>query len=142
MADMDGVEAMRAEMQAIVGRVNAATPVGLSRALFFVEAKAKELLSLTSHLEGTPTPSAPGSPPSLISGNLRRSITVQGPVANGDDWVGSVGPTAVYGRIQELGGMAGMGAILPPRPYMAPAWAQLPARVHSIMETVWSDAVE
>lgn len=138
--DLEGFAAAMDEVAAITGRIQAVSPQGLMRAAHFVEAAAKRLLSLTSHSAGTPTPSLPGQPPSLISGALRRSVQVQGPTQDGDDWKVTVGPTIVYGRIQELGGRAGNGAILPSRPYMAPAWAALPARLQSIMEDTWRDA--
>jgi len=81
-------------------------------------------LSRSSHPAGTPTPSPPGSPPSLISGQLRRSVkmTRLEPTGNGQ-WTATVGGTTVYARIQELGGWAGKGhkSHLPPRPYVAPA---------------------
>lgn len=89
----------------------------------------QELLGLSSHPPRTPTPSAPGTPPSRISGSLRGSV---------DDWLHvqhgagiyevRVGPVdVVYSRIQELGGRAGRGHMtyLPPRPYMRPALDQL-----------------
>lgn len=138
--EITGLQEQLAELAAIVGRVQAQTPQGLARAALFVESTAKALLSLTSHPAGTPTPSQPGQPPSLVSGALRRSITTQGPTLDGDDWVVSVAPTIVYGRIQELGGTAGRGAQLPARPYMAPAWAALPARLQTIMQQAWNEA--
>jgi len=76
-------------------------------------------LGLSSHGRGTPTPAAPGEPPSLITGQLRRSVIMR---PKGRAHV-QVGATAVYARIQELGGDAGRGhsAHLPPRPYLAAA---------------------
>ena len=96
---------------------------------------------MVNHAPGTPTPSGPGQPPSLISGALRRSITVEAPERTAQGWAISVGPTIVYGRIQELGGTAGNGARLPPRPYMRPAWAVVPDKVRDIFQDAWRDAV-
>lgn len=78
-------------------------------------------LQLKSHPPHTPTPSAPGEPPAKISGNLMESVHVEGPATVGAKSFARVGPTAIYGRIQELGGIAGRGAHLPARPYVAPA---------------------
>lgn len=64
--------------------------------------------------------SKPGDPPNKQSGDLRRSIGVAfGPM----HLSAKIGPRdeLVYARIQELGGRAGRGAYLPPRPYMVPA---------------------
>jgi phage gpG-like protein len=76
-------------------------------------------LGLTEHSLGTPTPSAPGEPPSLVTGQLRRSVRM---IPKGRAHV-QVGATTVYARIQELGGDAGRGHAthLPRRPYLAAA---------------------
>ena len=142
MADLDGLEAMLSALEAIGVRVGAATPPALAKAGHQLEAMVKIQLSLTSHKKGTPTPSPPGSPPSLVSGALRRSIQVEGPAQSGTAaWTVHVGPTIVYGRIQELGGVAGHGATLPARPYMAPGLAQALPAIGSILERAWADAL-
>lgn len=140
---MRGFEAMRAKLRQILGRVEAVTPQAIMRAGFEVQREAQRLLALSSHPPGTPTPSAPGQPPSLVSGALRRSITVEPPVHTAEGWSIVVGPTIVYGRIQELGGNTGRNhaTYLPPRPYMRPAWAILPDRIHDILADAWGDAV-
>jgi len=76
-------------------------------------------LGTSSHAKGEPTPSAPGSPPALVSGQLRRSVMIK-PAGSAHYQVGG---TTVYARIQELGGQAGRdhASTLPPRPYLAPA---------------------
>ena len=139
---MSGFEALKARMRQILGRTEAATAQGIQRAGFEVQREAQRLLALTSHAPGTPTPSAPGQPPSLISGALRRSITTGTPERTAEGWRIEVGPTIVYGRIQEFGGMAGNGATLPARPYMRPAWAILPDRIANIMEDAWRNAID
>lgn len=138
---MVGFEALKEKMRQILGRVERATADAALRAGYEVQREAQRLLALSSHPPGTPTPSAPGQPPSLVTGALRRSITVEPPVQHADGWSIDVGPRIVYGRIQELGGQAGNGATLPPRPYMAPAWATLPDKVRDIFEDAWRDAV-
>lgn len=141
MADLDGVAEQIAAIRAIATRVQTVTPQGATRAAHLVEARTKQLLSLTSHPPGTPTPSAPGSPPALISGALRRSITVTDPTRIGDAWTVTVGPTIVYGRIQELGGTAGRGSQLPPRPYLAPGLAAARDEIGDALADVWRDAI-
>jgi hypothetical protein len=84
VAELDGFEAMMAALRAIPERVAAATPTALAQAGHVVEGMVKLELSRTSHPPGTPTPSPPGSPPSLITGALRRSIMVEGPAQIGD----------------------------------------------------------
>jgi len=81
-------------------------------------------LTRKTHPPGTLTPSLPGEPPALITGNLRRSAQDRAPQRIGRAiWEGALRMTAVYARIQELGGWAGRdhASHLPPRPYIAPA---------------------
>ena len=141
MADFEltGFEAMLAALRQYPARVAAETPSGLGEAAAALEAQIKVELSRSSHPRGTPTPSPPGSPPSLISGNLRRSVQVEGPVVSGAwRWSVNVGPEAVYSRVQELGGGP---SNLPPRPYVAPAlMTALPAMAQYI-EEAWADAL-
>jgi phage gpG-like protein len=61
--------------------------------------KAKEALTMQWHGKGTRTPSAPGTPPAAITGELAASIVV----TETDDGA-MVGPTTDYAREQELGG--------------------------------------
>lgn len=136
-SSMSGFEALREKLRGVLRRTEQATPEAMLRAGFVVQKEAQRLLALTSHPAGTPTPSAPGSPPSLVSGALRRSITVEPPTRTADGWSISVGPTIVYGRVQELGGGP---SSLPPRPYMAPAWTVLPPKIRDIFEDAWSNA--
>jgi len=132
-----GVPAFKAACDKKIAQMDAATRRATIRSLHLLERRAKEKLAIRSHERGTPTPSDPGDPPALVSGNLRRSIRVEGPHPIGPHtWRGQVGPTAEYGRIQELGGeihtriaerpmfsagQAGTGTPIPARPYMDPA---------------------
>ena len=144
MADfeLDGFDAMLAALRAIAGKVEAATPAGLARAAHHLEGAIKTELSRTSHPPGTPTPSPPGSPPSLVTGTLRRSIQVEGPIQAGPGrWSAKVGTGLVYSRIQEYGGTAGRGAHLPPRPYIAPALAGALPAMGAFIEQAWTGAL-
>jgi phage gpG-like protein len=118
MADLDGFEEMMAALKAKQEAVQAATPRALSQAAHRVEQSVKRLLGASSHPPGTPTPSPPGAPPSLVTGNLRRSITVGDVEGRGTHWSVTVSSNLVYSRIQQFGGTAGRGAHLPARPYM------------------------
>lgn len=67
---------------------------------------------------------APGGMPRLRTGNLRRSVTWDRPRA----LARRIGPgqSVKYGRIHELGGVAGKGGssvYIPARPYLRPALA-------------------
>ena len=123
-----GVTELNAAFSRLLVSLNAATRTATSHAGHLLEREIKQTLSTSSHPPGTPTPSSPGEPPSLISGTLRRSISMQGPVPLGSGRrMAQVGPTAVYGRIQELGGSTGRGGAteLPPRPFVQPAYEKL-----------------
>jgi hypothetical protein len=141
VADLDGMDAMLSALEGMVGKVYAGTPDALAQAGHLVEGLVKQELSRTAHARGTPTPSAPGSPPSLISGALRRSVQVDGPQPNGGaSWTVSIGSGLVYAAIQERGGVAGH-ARLPARPYMYPGlMAALPG-IESVMFQAWADAL-
>ena|SRR5437879_9744336 len=78
-------------------------------------------LGQRSHARGTPTPSAPGTPPARVSGRLEGSIHTTPASGGGGVWRAYVGPRGVvYAAIQNFGGVAGRHhtAHLPPRPYM------------------------
>lgn len=106
----------------------------------------RELVDVTlrasSHKAGTPTPAAPGQPPALVSGTLRRSVRTTPAVAAGPRAVASVRVSVIYARIQEKGGVVkvvrarvlankrtgqvfGKQARIPARPYMRPTLAAL-----------------
>jgi phage gpG-like protein len=81
----------------------------------------KHKLTQRSHARGTPTPSAPGTPPAKISGALAGSVTATPAAGGGGVWTAYAGPHGiVYAAIQHRGGNAGRNHAthLPPRPYM------------------------
>jgi phage gpG-like protein len=130
------IEAIRRRRRAVPD----ATTQGLINAATILKTQAAAMLSLTAHLPGTPTPSSPGQPPSLVSGDLRRSIEATPPIQADDAYMIDVGPTAVYARIQELGGQAGRGSTLPPRPYMAPALRAAKGDIADAIQSAWRRA--
>ncbi|MDT0435602.1 MULTISPECIES: HK97 gp10 family phage protein [Streptomyces] len=139
-----GLAQFNAAMQGLERDLQRATRVATAHAAHLAEAAIKQMLTTSSHPKGTPTPSAPGDPPSLVTGTLRRSIKVVGPVPAGfGRWVAQVGPTAVYGRVQELGGPVGRGAELPPRPYVQPAYERLvtTGQIGAVYHRAWRTAL-
>jgi phage gpG-like protein len=134
-----GVSEFKAAIDGHIARQLAATRVAVGKGAHLIEEKAKLELSTSSHPRGTPTPSRPGEPPSLVSGTLRRSVRVQGPTnIDATSYTASVGPTAIYGRIQELGGEAGRWSYLPPRPYMAPGITKAGPELQAIFRDAWA----
>ena len=141
-----GVAELTRALQAMAARVEAATPVAVKAAGDLLKAKAQTELSRTSHAPGTPTPSVAPQPPSKITGHLHDTWDVLGPTAIGAAiWHEEIGPTAVYARIQELGGDTGRGhaTTLPARPYLRPAfeaWMRDPA-TREVFAKGWARAV-
>ena len=133
---MTGVAEFRRALDDMVARTNVATRQAVVTGGHLVEAETKKALSGTGGASGPQgrdsrgrftrvehSPSPPGSPPSLQTGTLRRSIKVTTPESkSATGWTISVGPTAIYGRIQELCGYTGAyDSYLPPRPYLEPS---------------------
>lgn len=136
-----GVAEAIAGVEHKVAAMHAASRLATGQALHLIERNAKAELTTSSHRADERTPSMPGEPPSLVTGNLRRSITVTGPTKVGPaGWRGQVGPTAIYGRIQELGGRAGR-TTLPARPYLAPAFAESLPEIRAIFKRAYTTAI-
>lgn len=127
-----------AAMSRLQGQVDAATAVAIRRSGAVVERAAKLKLSENGrHERGTPTPSAPGEPPAIITSTLRASVKVGTPRRLGfGAYEVMVGPTVVYGRVQELG-----GGNLPARPYMAPSLAESQDEAYKVFAESWRAAI-
>ncbi|MGR3875812.1 hypothetical protein ACUXZZ_45585 (plasmid) [Streptomyces graminifolii] len=141
-----GVSELTAALGEMFTAVNAATRTATAQTSHLVERSVKETLATSSHPRGTPTPSRPGEPPSLITGTLRRSVTVLGPIPLGlGRWESQIGPTAVYARVQELGGPTGRGGatVLPPRPFVQPTYERLAmsGALTNIYHSAWRTAI-
>jgi phage gpG-like protein len=83
----------------------------------FIKELVQEKLASFPHPRSEPTPTLPfKGPPGYISGHLHDSVTIEETALA--DYV-KVYPTAVYSRIQELGGWTGTDHMtwIPPRPY-------------------------
>lgn len=138
-----GGAVFRAALRTMSEATDAATKQATATGAALIESETKRKLSTYSHPKGTKTPSAPGEPPAVVSGQLRRSIKVVGPrPIGGGTWEAQIGPTAAYGRIQELGGEIWTGATLPPRPYLAPTVNSLIAsgRLSEVYIAAWRGA--
>lgn len=113
------VSAFVKAIESRVGQVDVAVRDVVAESAHDLEARVKKGFG-TSHPAGTPTPSQPGEPPSVVTGTLRRSLHVEGPTRKGfGTYEAIVGPTVVYARVQELGGGPSQ---LPARPYVKPAY--------------------
>jgi phage gpG-like protein len=119
----EGVEPFKAAIDAMIKFADEGSRRAANNAAKAVASRTQRKLTTSSHKKGTPTPSQPGEPPSLITGQLRRStkIVPAVPIFTGA-WQSSVGPTAAYARVQELGGTTGRSGAtrLPARPYLGP----------------------
>lgn len=141
-ADVRGVPEVIGAMMGMVAQARVDTPAQINDALRVVARQQRTLLNLGSHSPGTKTGSPPGSPPWRITGRLMDSVTVRRATPTGlDRWEGMVGPTAVYGRIQELGGDTGRGhrTHLPPRPSLYPAWVIVRPTIRPQFTAAWGD---
>lgn len=136
---IDGTAAMRA-LNAKAAKVDAATALALKRAGLVVERATKEKLSEQGrHRPGTPTPSAPGQPPSIITGALRASVRTDDPKRLGfGAYELLMGPTMVYARVQELGGGP---RNLPARPYLQPAYEGSKDKAQTELVSAWRKAL-
>lgn len=138
-----GADDLAAALDQVKRRVHQATRRAVTTAMGQVHEQTQVLLSLTSHPPGTPTPSPPGAPPSRVTGHLLGSLSPTGPIDSGGSVTGRLGPTAVYARIQELGGVTGAGhrTRLPPRPYLRPAYRLVRGRISRTFADAWRSAL-
>jgi phage gpG-like protein len=79
--------------------------------------------------------SAPGEPPAVLNGFLRRSIAHETARWNGNAIESPVGTAMEYGRILEFGGVTPNGARILPRPYWEPTAQREAGAIQGILET-------
>lgn len=130
-----GIGAVQAALDRILAESQVASVQIVKRGQAVLEGNIKKQFT-GSHKAGEPTTSAPGSPPDVVTGTLRRGITSSAVSMSGFAAVGSVYPTAVYSRIQELGGRG-----LPPRPYMQSGYDASLSKLREIAEQEWARAI-
>lgn len=126
---MPTVQEVSAKLRAMKAEASpAARAAAVAMGALFTAAVVTDELQRYPHEKGTKTPSPPGQPAGLISGDLRRSVKPLPPApSSGYRWTVTVGGTVPYARIQELGGMAGrnLATEIPARPYLKPAVERL-----------------
>lgn len=141
MSELRGGEEFAAALRTQIVAARAVADTATREASDEVGRWVTDELMLKEHAKSTPTPSSPGEPPAMISGHLKASVTVE-PVRpiGADRFEARVGPTAVYARIQELGGETGRGHAtrLPARPYMRSARRKAKPRVLAIFRAAFS----
>jgi phage gpG-like protein len=103
--------------------------------LFEREVKKKLIGPRTGRMYGTHQASAPGEPPALLDGDLRKSITHDGPTWSGDEISGEVGSSLEKAALLEFGGMTGRGHLtrILPRPYMGATFLEQFDRMQAIL---------
>jgi phage gpG-like protein len=143
--DVAGLREVEEALRQAELRVRAATRKATDEAVKLARRRAHGELSRFQHARGTPTPSPAGSPPAWISGALRGSLKPTGPIPTGSGFLGRLGPTTVYARIQELGGVTGRNhaTTLPPRPYMRPTYERMVAdgSLRAVYVAAWRRAL-
>lgn len=144
-ADVTGLSAWEAALTRKFAAVERGTDTAMRTSLRIVERSYKKILRTYTHPEGTPTTSPPGEPPALVTGTLMRSVTPRGPFPGRrpHQTVGTVGPTAAYARIQDLGGRAGRKyrSRLPARPYAKRATDRVRRDVRRTFANRWTAAL-
>lgn len=141
---MSGYDAWRAALRVKMAAVTRGTRTATRQGRIHLERAYKLALRRRSHRRGTPTPAPPGEPPAKISGNLARTVKGRGPrLVRRGVYMAEVGPTAVYSRIQELGGDTGRGhrTHLPARPYVKPTNRAELAAIHEFYRRAWTEAL-
>jgi len=139
-----GAAEWRAALRHKGTQVHKATRVATRQSKTLLERQIKQTLRRRSHKRGTPTPAPPGEPPAKISGHLARSVKGRGPqLVRRGVWSAEVGPTAVYSRIQELGGTTGRHhrTHLPARPYVKPTVHAEFRHIREIYRRAWAEAI-
>lgn len=144
-ADVTGLPAWDIALTKKFVAVDRSTNVAMRQSLRVVERSYKKILRTYTHPEGTPTTSPPGQPPALVTGTLMRSVVARGPRPGRRPYttVGTVGPTADYARIQDMGGRTGRKyrTRLPARPYANPATDRVRPDVRRLFVKRWTDAL-
>lgn len=143
--ELEGSAAFRVHLKRYIEAIDLGTRRGVGNAASEYGKAIRENLRLKTHPPRTPTPSAPGEPPALVTGHLMRSVT-QRRVRRlrAHVFIASTGPTAVYSRIHEHGGETGRNhaTTLPARPYVHPAFVATTPKVRRIVRREISKALK
>ena len=141
--EIRNLDAFRNAVKALGEAMRTATGKAVNECLRVAALQERTLLDLGRHPLGTRTGSPPGSPPWLVTGHLHDSVKVRRARETAPGvWYGEMGPSAIYGRIQELGGNTGRGhrTHLPPRPHLYPAWRLVRPTMRDTFIKAWRDA--
>lgn len=132
--------AVLAALERVAGQAVLNASAGSIAAAEVTQVDVQQKLTRLEHPAHTPTPSAPGSPPAKITGDLTSSMQVEPEL--GPDGLDSELRTDIdYGAIQEFGGMAGKGhrSHLPARPFLRPAVADSLPAIAAAYAEAWLD---
>ncbi|HWU23642.1 MAG TPA: hypothetical protein VN088_19040 [Nocardioides sp.] len=142
-ARVGGADGWATRADAILARVRTASDGAVDDGLAMVQQSAQQNLRHFTHPPGTPTPSAPGDPPALISGTLLRSVKARRTSTGPNVFAGKVGSTVIYGPPQERGARTGRGhhTILPPRPWLRPAAFNALPKAGKHIISAWTRAI-
>jgi hypothetical protein len=145
MAGPNAAREVARRLQTIQRRAGTTAPMAAVKALGRAgETATKLTLTKRTHKAGTPTPSAPGQPPALVSGALRRSVyrMPAEPVAPGVA-LQVMSCHVIYGPVHEFGPVTirskgsyplrnkatgqvfGYKVVIPRRPWMKPSMEAL-----------------
>lgn len=126
-----GIDRVLSDLKALQVKTDAAVNVA-TRSVAAEATRVAKMEIKGHHDAGTKTPSAIGTPPTNVSGNLRRSIKSDTVRVGFGTYKAIVGPTAVYGRAVELGAPNWPSGVA--YPYMKPAADKLlrEGRVYAI----------
>lgn len=140
MSEVTGLRECLAALDRIAPRAQAAAARGVRDAQRLVEREIKSEFT-GAHSRKERTGSSPGSPPEVVTGTLRRSVTSFPVETSALGAKGKVAPTSIYARIQELGGDTGRGGRthLPARPYVRPVLDKIGPEIQSIFERAWRE---
>jgi len=130
--------AFEAAVDALKGRIHAATAAGVEQGADLVKEAIQENLARLHY----PPASPPGEPPAMRTGFLHDEVyATSAPNETGAS--AEIWPSTVYARIQELGGDAGRDhrSHLPPRPYVEPALEASADHFGQIMAQAWAEAI-
>lgn len=142
---VEGIPEWGRALDLLMDRVDQVTARATADSALLVEREGMLQLRRSAHPYGTPTPSPRGAPPAWVSGFLSRSWHSTGSHVVGlHRYSAQSGPTAVYSRIQELGGMAGRNhrTYVPYRPYVLPASVRAREPVRDLFQRRWAEVIE
>ena len=100
---IEGSAALAAALEVVGRRIEVAAIAAVAHAAHGLEATMKRNASTGSHRKGQPHIPGTGPGPNVVTGTLRRSIHVEGPVVHDHVVEASVGPSVHYAGPVEAG---------------------------------------